>query len=260
MSLKHILVAVFLLLFLLSGCSAEPAATEATPAPTESPTTAATEVATEAPTVPPTEPETVPPTEPETEVATEPPVELPYLQRIPDADQSILDGPGYEYNYVGTVKEAGTYTIVEEARDVDDNLWGRLKSGAGWVNLTDIRAEIALAELLTAEYTDGPTANCHFYAAQTEEYVDQVLFRAHQELTDFSLWIMGFQDMDFVPIEEVYRLDMLEPGTPLYAKLHFPGDMSSYGIRFTAPDGTEHFCVLSISGKDGSLILAEYDY
>ena len=67
-------------------------------------------------------------------------VELPYIATIP-TNQSVYYGPGYAYNYVTYIKTGGTYTIVEEAYDEAGNLWGKLKSGVGWVNLSDIRDE-----------------------------------------------------------------------------------------------------------------------
>ena len=44
-------------------------------------------------------------------------------------------GPGTEYAVNGTVSKDGVYTIVEEARDKNGGLWGKLKSGAGWIKL-----------------------------------------------------------------------------------------------------------------------------
>ena len=63
----------------------------------------------------------------------------PYLEEICWSEEPIYSGPGYGYSYVGTVEEAGVYTIVEEKYDGAGDLWGRLKSGVGWVNLSHIR-------------------------------------------------------------------------------------------------------------------------
>ena len=35
---------------------------------------------------------------------------------------------------------SGTYTIVEEATDEAGKLWGKLKSGVGWICVSDISA------------------------------------------------------------------------------------------------------------------------
>lgn len=47
---------------------------------------------------------------------------------------NIRKGPGTTYGINGTVSN-GVYTIVEEAKGVGANLWGKLKSGAGWIAL-----------------------------------------------------------------------------------------------------------------------------
>ncbi len=49
----------------------------------------------------------------------------------------IYSGPGYSYNCVMTLDEQGVYTIVSESYDTATrSIWGKLKSGVGWVNLT----------------------------------------------------------------------------------------------------------------------------
>lgn len=94
--------------------------TETIPPTTEAPTT-----------VPPTTepPTTVPPTEPEPEV--------PFLQKIYPG-QAVYSGPGYNYPYNQTIYEEGTFTITQVAFDRDGHLWGKLKSGIGWVDLDDL--------------------------------------------------------------------------------------------------------------------------
>ena len=43
---------------------------------------------------------------------------------------NIRTGPGINYSVIGSLAKNIVYTIVET-----ENVWGRLKSGAGWVNL-----------------------------------------------------------------------------------------------------------------------------
>lgn len=43
----------------------------------------------------------------------------------------IYTGPGYEYSMTGKTTGNGAFTIVEV-----ENGWGKLKSGAGWVDLS----------------------------------------------------------------------------------------------------------------------------
>lgn len=256
------LAAVLLLLAVtLTGCSAD----TAPPIQTEPTAVATIPAATEpAPTELPAPTETIAPTEPveETTILAEteaPKTELPYLQRIPYADQSIFDGPGYDYVFVGTVKEAGTYTIVEEARDVEDNLWGKLKSGAGWIDLTDIRSEERKAEPLRANYADDQllkSGNFHRYVGCTAEYALQIAFRANESLTDVRLYSMEFYEtMELA--EELFYLSRLEPEKPFVADLDFPGDFSTYAILFTDSTGQQRYFTVSISLRNGAVELIE---
>lgn len=96
----------------------------------------------EAPTQAPTEPATEPPTEPvptepvPTEPApTEPASKVPYTMQFP-ASYDIFNMPGYHFRYVRDIGLTGVYTIVEEQYDEFGNLWGKLKSGIGWVQLS----------------------------------------------------------------------------------------------------------------------------
>lgn len=106
-------------------------------------TTEATAAATGAVTVPTENATTAPTTEPTTEPATEPTTQppqteetnpCPYTVRLP-AYRAIYNGPGMDTGYVRAVAEKGVYTIMEESTDSVGNLWGRLKSGLGWVIL-----------------------------------------------------------------------------------------------------------------------------
>lgn len=59
--------------------------------------------------------------------------ELPYRVRM-GAGQAIYSGPGGEYRKKNQAIKPGVYTIVAE-----QDGWGKLKSGAGWIDLS--RAE-----------------------------------------------------------------------------------------------------------------------
>lgn len=48
---------------------------------------------------------------------------------------NIRQGPGTNYGLAGQITDKGTYTIVEESNGNGASLWGRLKSGAGWIAL-----------------------------------------------------------------------------------------------------------------------------
>lgn len=59
---------------------------------------------------------------------------VPYTVRIAVTDLNIRKGPGTNNAIVSVIKP-GVYTIVSEATGRGATLWGKLKSGAGWVSL-----------------------------------------------------------------------------------------------------------------------------
>ena len=54
----------------------------------------------------------------------------PYKVKVTVSALNIRKGAGTGYAVVGCIKDKGTYTIVAE-----ENGWGKLKSGAGWISL-----------------------------------------------------------------------------------------------------------------------------
>ena len=255
------------ILLLLSGCMAKPAA------PATVPTLPVTFVPAPFPgeTVPSTEaaaPETAP-TAPAETAATgalpdpvptaEPSPTLPYLQQIDRADQSVYAGPGYDYCFAGTVRERGTYTIVEEAVDHEGSLWGKLKSGIGWVNLTEIQSEDYQNAPISANFADENLLlhGAYHHYSDAQEYRIPIAFRAYGTLRDVTLFTMGYTAEGPFPGEDFFTLPEMTREMPLVAELAFPGDMTAYGIRFTDESGTAHTYTVYISGRNGALMLTE---
>lgn len=59
----------------------------------------------------------------------------PYLVRITADALNIRKGPGTDMPRVGKITDRGVYTIVAESTGKGASLWGKLKSGAGWISL-----------------------------------------------------------------------------------------------------------------------------
>ncbi len=58
-----------------------------------------------------------------------------YLVKVTTDVLNIRKGPGTNYAIVGQIRDRGTYTIVKESSGAGASLWGKLKSGAGWISL-----------------------------------------------------------------------------------------------------------------------------
>ena len=197
-----------------------------------------------------TPPQTLPPPEPL------PMQEVPYTIALAGS-VPIYSAPDGTGTYVRDVGNDGIYTIVEEAYDYRDDLWGKLKSGIGWVNLARIHRETSLDALLQADcgMEDPVLAQPHHSFSDGKEYRIPIVFRTPVKLTDLVLFEVLYNADGPYPGGDLYTLAELTAEMPLVAELSFPGDMTMYGIRFTAEDGTRHTCTLYMSGMDGSLIL-----
>ena len=182
-----------------------------------------------------------------------------YLQKVPNADQSVFDGPSYDHRFVGTVEEAGTYTIVEEVKDEEGNLWGRLKSGKGWIDLTDVKEKIKSPSPISANFADDKllkSGKYHHCIADDSEQTVQIAFRANETLKNVSFYSMLFVE-EFEKLEDLYQLEKMTPDKPLVADVSFPGDMSMYGISFEDGKGVVRTYTVSINGRNGTLFISE---
>lgn len=265
---KQFIPVLLILSTLLAGCTSVPVspATVPTAAETPAPDTLPAETDPSAEETAP--PETLPAVPAETAATEDSPEpaptaetspSLPYLLRIDRADQSIYAGPGYDYVFAGTVRERGTYTIVEEAVDYEGNLWGKLKSGIGWVDLTELRSEAYQTALLSANYADENLLlhGAYHHYSDGQEYRIPVAFRAYGQLRDVTLFDIEFSPQGYFPGSDFFTLPEMTAEVPLVAELVFPGDMTMYGIRFTDESGTPHTYTVYISGRNGALMLTE---
>lgn len=65
----------------------------------------------------------------------------PYVIEVTNPKLSIYDSPSYSANVVGEITDKVRYTIVEEYIEPGQTsigyIWGKLKSGVGWINMYD---------------------------------------------------------------------------------------------------------------------------
>lgn len=59
------------------------------------------------------------------------------INEIEDHELNIRKGAGVEYPIVGVIKDDYKYTIVETAKASDGGMWGKLKSGIGWISINE---------------------------------------------------------------------------------------------------------------------------
>lgn len=199
---------------------------------------------------------TEPVTEPAVEIteATQPEIQLPYTVAL-DAEVCVFSFADPQAPYVQTVGFDGVYTIVDVLTLSSGDTWGLLKSGAGWVNLTNPRFHGANAPAVTVSYASQTVLNGTYYLAaihSDDPYRSNVSFCAHQTVTDLT--ITAYDVGTSTPGDALYTRQTLTPDTPLVAHLSFPGDFSTFLLTYTDGAGVQQRYLLSQSGLDGSII------
>ena len=236
--MKRLICTMLVLCLLLCACGSGPAGTTAPAASTEAAGTTAPAV----------------PAETTTPAETSGPAQEEEVLRIEDPETMIYAGPAFVHTVTALVEEAGAYTIVEKAADADGNTWGKLKSGTGWICLTDP----ALAPIY-ADYAPEDFNAYHAYWSEETDYITSIGFTPAEKLTDVTFGLLDWFETESWQMDEVlYTMDELDPDHAFLAQVAFWGDMTTYGISFTDADGAQRHYAISISGKDGSLVCAEY--
>lgn len=180
-----------------------------------------------------------------------------YTTRL-TADTEIYRGPGYAYGYARDVGKDGVYTIVQEALDYEGNTWGRLKSGIGWVNFTDVRT--TGRPVISVDFANRELLNNGgylLYESDDPNYATTIVFYAHEMLRDVSLYGLLFDGEEYLT-DPLYHFELFYEDIPLVAELPFYGDMTTYGISFTDAAGNERCFEVYISGRDGTPVIQEY--
>jgi len=217
--------------------------------------TACTQTATPSdPSTEPTQPSTkTDPTQPNPPVTDD-----SYTLTVKNHDELIFDEPTYDGRCVGTVREAGVYTIVEEATDAEGNRWGKLKSGAGWLDLTQVE-ENNTAELLmtAAELTYEPDAT-YLQVTEPAQYSTPIILHAYDRLTNVRLYSTVFDGETYEPAEPMYVAETMDENVPMVAHLEFTGDMTMFGVSFQDADGNFHHYRISTNGRNNAISFTPY--
>lgn len=183
---------------------------------------------------------------------------FPYTIRIDNPAQGIYNEPSYDSSKVGMVITATVYTIVEEATDYEGILWGKLKSGAGWVDLDSIYAFDGKVPLVTANFADLSRIEEPYeayYPAQRYDWGILTDIRVTAPVTNVKLQML--EPLDYTVYEEYCCVEALEPLQAFVTELYFSGDFTTYGLSFIDEHGVERLFAIGQSGRNGELTVWE---
>lgn len=184
--------------------------------------------------------------------------ETPYTTEIP-AWVSVFDGPGYDYIYKDLVGEDGVYTIVEEIPDEEGNLWGKLKSGIGWVDLTHLEHAKTLPVIIS--FADDQLLKSLEYIYRqpdASEYSVKIAVRANELLKNVHFTSLTLGENFWETDKVLYSARYMQDWRPLVIEVTFWGDMTTFGFDFTDEEGVERHYLISLSGRNGQLYVQEY--
>lgn len=187
-----------------------------------------------------------------------PPSKFPYTIRIDNPAQGIYKEPSYDSSKVGMVIIPTVYTIVDEATDYEGILWGKLKSGIGWVDLDSISAFDGKVPLVTANFADLNRIEEPFeafYPAERYDWGILVDIRVTAPVTDVKLLML--EPLDYTVYEEYCYLGGLEPLQAFVTELYFSGDFTTYGLSLIDEQGMERIFAIAQSGRNGELVVWE---
>ena len=180
---------------------------------------------------------------------------LPYTVKLTDPGMKIYEHPDFQANpgSMDTIGQTGVYTIVEEAIDSAGNLWGKLKSGAGWICLHN-----AQNFPVSARLAEPDTVFQYHYDCQEKEYVTSIAMTANEDVYEFRFQKLAWNGDALQTQQELATAELFYKDCVFLGDVVFHGDMTVYGFSFVDQAGNTRYFALSLSGRDGSLECWEY--
>ena len=170
-----------------------------------------------------------------------------YVIRVGNNERAVHKQPNWVSEFVMYLP-VGNYTIVEEAFD-GEILWGKLKSGAGWICLDEIMGyRVGYAPVVITE-SDG-SGNYKRYDIHQNGYARGIMVHFREEVVQMSLYYAPGGEAQ----EEVLQVSgPLKPGSSVAMYVEFPGDMTEYQLWVLEKSGYWRVFHIYISGYDGSI-------
>jgi len=148
----------------------------------------------------------------EIQPAAQAPAELPYKVKVTASVLNIRKGAGTNYGQNGSIRDKGVYTIVEESPGKGSTAgWGKLKSGAGWINLSELETNPpVMAGFGSEKMLKSPH---HLAVVDDSEYMEYLVFDATQTLTDVRLTMLLPDETGYTQDSILHTLPELVPGS-----------------------------------------------
>ncbi len=126
----------------------------------------------------------------------------------------------------------------------------------------DADEAVVLIDYAAEDLLTQPDAFYEFIADESEQQA-KVVFSTNALVRNFKVLSMNMEDvsdegeMSFSISEELYSLEKLTAEKPLVVGMVFVGSTPNMGISYIDNSGVEKLYAISMSGKDGELLLLE---
>ena len=179
----------------------------------------------------------------------------------------------YYHNQIGSWETKDS----EELKITDEEFWAlseELETQIIPAELTPFAEyepihRIAAAGLLRAEFLEDSGLEEGSYENELKEYPDifnaetydaMIVFRVKEKVKEFRVLTLELQDVDenghaTFDTELLLELYTLKPDDPIAVPMSFPGDIPTNGISYLDENGEPLLFTVSLSGRDGSLVL-----
>ena len=155
-------------------------------------------------------------------------------------------------------------TPAEEKKETADNAEVEVTAYDVSVETPDSAPMSEEIYAIFVEDSVGTVMSYNEYWIDYTDYSVGIMLKADKSIKNLSILSLNWEGIkaDVTPVydetETVFCGD-LDKGNGALIWISMPGDIPSYGISYNAPNGEEKRYTLTQSGKDGSLVLAEYE-
>jgi len=150
--------------------------------------------------------------------------------------------------------DGGSYELIITASN-----WDYLPSGETFSGFEYVMPEVRAVFIEDAgEIPD----NCEKLVLDDSEYSVQIVLYADKDIKDFTFLSISLDSVDemgdaYFTIKDKYPME-LSMETPVVVQLTFPGDSPNFGFSYIDERGIEVDKTLTLSGRDGSLVVADF--
>ncbi len=174
-----------------------------------------------------------------------------YTVKVKYVGNYIFSEPTFDSTQVSPMP-IGTFTIVEEATDYEGNLWGKLKSGAGFICLTDIEKEVYPVAIGVADKSFLESGKYISYGVETPDSFP-IVIQSTENLTKVAFVTLEILEGEAGAGDVLMHWEEMPENTFYVMWADFPGDMSAYGLSLTDAEGNFVRYEIYQSGRNGTI-------